>query len=196
MQTFAVINENLIFRNGTVLFSFFIPNCKNKYLLYYISDLENDEKKLLISQLVNANGFSHIVNIDEDDFDKIKSYIIDFINGNGGKKEIKISRKTINFEPNICQTIIESDRGIVCDNIENIEFALKTIKKDYLDCFVYINELNNAIYNCIVSKNKKENDIYVKESIKGNVNVFLLTLFAVIFLSVLIFMGYGELINH
>lgn len=195
MQKFAVINENLVFKDATVLFSFNVPNNENNYLLYYITDLDTGKKKLMISRIVEEEHYSYIKDIKDKRFNNIKIYIEDLINGNAGKKEIKLNKNKINLEPNICQTITEKDRSITCNNIDDIEWALDNISLNYINSFVYINELNEAIYEVIMSRNKDMKDKNEKENIKGNINIFLLTLFSVSFLIVLIFMGYAEFFN-
>lgn len=196
MQSFTIINENLIFKQATVLFSFCVPNNENKYLLYYVTDLDNGAKKLLISRLVDNEDYVYIKDIKDKRFNNIKIYIDSFINGNSGKKEIKINRDKINLEPNICQVITEKDRDVMCKNIEDIEWALNNIKDENIDGYIYIKELNDIVYKLIKSRNEDISKEIEKENIRGNVNIFLLTLFAVIFLGVLLVMGYREFINH
>lgn len=196
MQTFTVINEKLIFKQATVLFSFSVPNNENKYVLYYISDFDNGNKKLCLSRVVEGDVYSYIKDIKEKRFNNIKSCIDSLINGSGGKKEIKLDKNRINFEPNVCQNIVEEGRHIKCNNIDDIEWAINNLENNYFDEFIYIKELNNCIYNLIVNRNEKVLKGKEKENIKGNINIFLLTLIAVVFLGILLFMGYAEFINH
>ena len=63
--------------------------------------------------------------------------------------------------------------------------------------WVPFNSFNNGIiYGLIISRNEDIKKNKEKENIRGNINIFLLTLFAVAFLAVLLFMGYVEFINH
>ena len=194
MQTFTIINEKLMFKEATVLFSFSIPNNENEYVLYSVSDFDSKNKCLFVSRIVKEEEYFYIKDIKEKRFGNIKSYIEDFINGKGGKKEIKLSREIINFEPNKCQNVSESGRKIKCNIINDLEWAINKLDDNLFDMFIRLEELNDSIYNLIVIRDKDIIRNKEKENIKGNIN--LLTLFAVIFLSVLLFMGYVEFINH
>ena len=196
MQTFTIINEKLMFKEATVLFSFSIPNNENEYVLYSVSDFDSKNKSLFVSRIVKEEEYFYIKDIKEKRFGNIKSYIEDFINGKGGKKEIKLSRENINFEPNKCQNVSEEGREIKCNTINDLEWAINKLDDNLFDMFIRLEELNDSIYNLIVIRDKDIIRNKEKENIKGNINIFLLTLFAVIFLSVLLFMGYAEFINH
>ena len=196
MQTFTIINEKLMFKEATVLFSFSIPNNENEYVLYSVSDFDSKNKSLFVSRIVKGEKYFYIKDIKEKRYGNIKSYIEDFINGKGGKKEIKLSRENINFEPNKCQNVSEEGREIKCNIINDLEWAINKLDDNLFDKFIRLEELNDSIYNLIVIRDKDIIRNKEKENIKGNINIFLLTLFAVIFLSVLLFMGYAEFINH
>ena len=80
MQTFTIINEKLMFKEATVLFSFSIPNNENEYVLYSVSDFDSKNKSLFVSRIVKGEKYFYIKDIKEKRFGNIKSYIEDFIN--------------------------------------------------------------------------------------------------------------------
>lgn len=192
MKTFVVINENLIFKEATKLFEFFVPKDDNRYILYYVTDLEDNKSNLMVSYLMKneMDGYFYIKDLDDKQFDKISTYIDFLLLGNSSRKEIKIVDASSKFEPNLCQVVTEKDRYIDCDNISDIEYAIDRLDSKYFNNYIYINDLNEALYDVIVSRNNMVNFEREKENIKGNVNIFLLTLFSVVFLIVLIIMGF------
>ena len=191
-QTFVVVNENLVFKNATILFSFAVPKDKNQYLLYYVSDMNDGSNKLLISELRESdNGKVFLFAVADERIAKIKSYIKALLEGESSKKEIRISKKEILFEENICQSIIETANDIECSNVLDIERAVNNIPDKYWETFEYVNDLNKVMYDYLVRENDYKNRQIEQENRRGNISVFLLTLFAVSFLTMLVFMGYG-----
>lgn len=193
MQTFVTINENLIFKSATKLFDFFVPRDKNLYILYYVTDLEDNKNQLMVSYLEKStdSDYYYLRDIEDDKFRKVSIYIESLLEGDVSKKEIKIINDSYEFEPNTCQTIIEKDRHIDCQNICDFEYALKNISSSYFNSFIYLTDLNDALSNVINLRNNAIVSEMKKENIRGNVNIFLLTLFSVIFLTILIFMAFG-----
>jgi hypothetical protein len=194
-QKFTVVNENLLFKDATALCEFELMKDKNKYLLYFVSDLETYEDSLRVSKLVLDGEYFCLEDIDDESYDKVKSYIDSLLSGEVCKKEIKLSRADVKMEPNICQSIIEKGKEIECANVKDVWYALENISSEFFDNFVYVTELNKAMCDSLIKRNNIVNEDIKKESMKGNVSILLLTLFAVCFLTVLIFMGYGLIVN-
>lgn len=196
MRQFVVVNENLVFKSGNYVTTFRLGKDSREYALIYIRNYDTDDMDFYVSYLEKSeDGYNYLIDISlDEERDRVVKIVSECILETDSKRNIKIyfDKKDVSFEENICQTIVEKGSVIayegVLDKVEVINsLALKYGSEGVL-LEVFIDESKK------IEKEKKEQLFLMnKRSImKGNVSVFCLTLFAVLFLGVCCFMGVAQ----
>lgn len=196
MGNFTVINESLVFKDGIPIVTFTLGKDKNKYLLYYVSDYDTSEKKLLVSLVLeDERGFDYLADIEEEERKKVIKIISELVNSDGdSKRKIRINfcKEKLSFEENVCQIANENDSLVVCSNILVVGEVINYLASNYEEG-ILLEEAIDKYQNYLIEKKERMEALQKREMMKGNASVFLLTLFAVLFLIVCCFMGVAML---